>query len=149
MVFRMTRDPAGDERVLRAKYLDWCSARVADHFLRLSPDEIYELAHYQPDDGSGEPANTATLPLLEDRAEAAGSPLTSAALSHSEVGDAGAGYLALVRRAAEVLAARLQLPPFEEWVEAYERAPAPYDEELLGFWKGILAPTAAGRRSEE
>lgn len=35
---------AADEPVLRAKYLDWCSARIAERFLRLTPDEIYELA---------------------------------------------------------------------------------------------------------
>ena len=32
------------ERVLRAKYLDYCSSQVAEHLLRLSPDEIYILA---------------------------------------------------------------------------------------------------------
>ena len=32
------------DRVLRAKYLDYCSSRVAEHLLRLSPDEIYVLA---------------------------------------------------------------------------------------------------------
>jgi hypothetical protein len=31
-------------RVLRAKYLDYCSSQVAEHLLRLSPDEIYVLA---------------------------------------------------------------------------------------------------------
>ena len=31
-------------RVLRAKYRDYCSARVADVLLALSPDEIYLLA---------------------------------------------------------------------------------------------------------
>lgn len=145
----MTRDPAVDERVLRAKYLDWCSAKVADRFLRLSPDEIYELAHGRIDDSSGEAAHPASVPLMEHRSAAAGSPLTSAALSHPAPGDAGTGYLALVRRAAEVLAARLQLPPFEEWAEAYERTPALYDEELLGFWKGKLAPTGESRRPGE
>lgn len=30
--------------VLRAKYLDYCSARVADLLLRLTPDEMYVLA---------------------------------------------------------------------------------------------------------
>lgn len=30
--------------VLRAKYLDYCSARVADLLLQLTPDEMYVLA---------------------------------------------------------------------------------------------------------
>ena len=33
------------EAVLRAKYLDYCSAQVADILLLLSPDEIFVLAH--------------------------------------------------------------------------------------------------------
>ncbi|HEU5208180.1 MAG TPA: hypothetical protein VFU06_02110 [Longimicrobiales bacterium] len=34
---------ASEEEVLRAKYLDWCSARVADRLFRLPPEQIYEL----------------------------------------------------------------------------------------------------------
>ena len=30
--------------VLRAKYLEYCSAQIAEHLLLLSPDEIYMLA---------------------------------------------------------------------------------------------------------
>lgn len=33
-----------DDAVLRAKYLDYCSAQVADLLLYLSPDEIFVLA---------------------------------------------------------------------------------------------------------
>ena len=36
-----TRDSA--ERVLRAKYLDYCSSQIAGHLVLLSPDEIYVL----------------------------------------------------------------------------------------------------------
>ncbi len=39
---RETRDRA--ERVLRAKYLDYCSSQIAGHLVLLSPDEIYVLA---------------------------------------------------------------------------------------------------------
>ena len=40
------RTSGADEpvEVLRAKYYDFCSARVADVLLELSPDEIYVLA---------------------------------------------------------------------------------------------------------
>lgn len=34
---------SGDDEVLRAKYLDWCSARVADRLFRLPPEQIFEL----------------------------------------------------------------------------------------------------------
>lgn len=39
-------DPRGTEpeAVLRAKYLDYCSAQVADILLLLSPDEMFVLA---------------------------------------------------------------------------------------------------------
>ena len=37
--------PQGDDpKVLRGKYLDYCSAQLADLLLFLSPDEIYLLA---------------------------------------------------------------------------------------------------------
>lgn len=40
-----TRSPGDEpEEVLRAKYLDYCSAQVADLFLLLTPDQIYLLA---------------------------------------------------------------------------------------------------------
>jgi len=38
------RETGEPEDVLRAKYLDYCSAQVADLLLLLSPDEIYRLA---------------------------------------------------------------------------------------------------------
>ena len=34
----------GSEEILRAKYLDFCSAQVADILLLLSPDEMFVLA---------------------------------------------------------------------------------------------------------
>ena len=39
-----SRSGAVDEEVLRAKYLDYCSAQVADLLLFLSPDDIFVLA---------------------------------------------------------------------------------------------------------
>jgi hypothetical protein len=38
-----TKGPESEE-VLRAKYLDYCSAKVADVLLLLSPDEMFVLA---------------------------------------------------------------------------------------------------------
>ena len=38
------RDRPEPEAVLRAKYLDYCSAQVADILLLLSPDEMFVLA---------------------------------------------------------------------------------------------------------
>ena len=39
-----------DTRELRAKYFDWCSARVAERFVNLSVREIYELADAATED---------------------------------------------------------------------------------------------------
>ena len=45
---RSKESPEGNrdraERVLRAKYLDYCSSQIAGHLVLLSPDEIYVLA---------------------------------------------------------------------------------------------------------
>lgn len=41
----LTTSRSGDsEEILRAKYLDYCSAQVADILLLLTPDEMYVLA---------------------------------------------------------------------------------------------------------
>ena len=37
-------NPDMAERVLRAKYLDYCSSQIAERLILLSPDEIYVLA---------------------------------------------------------------------------------------------------------
>lgn len=39
--------------VLRAKYLDYCSAQIADLLVYLSPDEIYLIAHRARVEGGG------------------------------------------------------------------------------------------------
>jgi hypothetical protein len=97
------------ERTLRAKYLDWCSARVAERFLDLSAEEIWELAH--PERGEG-PESYPGLPAPTD-----------------------ASYRALVQRATEALLGQMSLPGFEDWRREYERSPARFDAEMLGFWR--------------
>lgn len=66
--------------MLRAKYFDWCSARVAERFISLDVREIYELAGVS---GSGEDlsftevvdratetlASRMSLPTFEDWSE--------------------------------------------------------------------------------
>jgi hypothetical protein len=100
---------------LRAKYLDWCSAQVADHFLALSADEIFELAERAAREES----------KVEDAAPAAPLP---AELS---------SYRAMVDRVAGVLTQQLELPGFEEWLELYRADPAGVEERLIGFWKDM------------
>lgn len=107
-------DRAGD-RVLRAKYLDWCSARLAERFLDLSPEEIYDLARPDAPEGAGSGgAGPAVLP-----------PPTRPS------------YRVLVQRVTESLLERTPLPTYEQWAEAYEESPERFDAELLGFWRDM------------
>ncbi|MGH7482818.1 MAG: hypothetical protein ACRELV_11735 [Longimicrobiales bacterium] len=94
-----------DEATLRAKYLDWCSARIADRILELTPEQVYELAH------------------------AAGEPIGA------ERGEDVPSYRQLVERATEVLARRMDFPPFVQWAREYEADPSAYEADLVGFWK--------------
>jgi len=121
------------ERILRAKYLDWCSARVADRFLALTPDEIYELAEKAT---HGRPlvanpvASLSSISSSSDTALDWQNPLDpNTALSDAEP------FRALVAKVTEVLADRIGLPTFEEWSAAYQESPADFDGDLLGFWK--------------
>ena len=115
---------AGDDEVsvLRSKYHDWCSARVADRFVELSPEQIYELAHAGGGAGS------------EGRMR--GSAEASASSDADAFSLEAADYTDLVRRVTEVLATSMDLPPFETWAESYRLDPARYDREMLGFWRG-------------
>ena len=101
-----------EDPVLRAKYLDWCSARIAERFLALSPDEIYERAEKATNGAAESVAPEASL-----------SPFSSQAL---------------VARVTNVLADEIELPTFEEWSAAYSEAPEEFDSEMLGFWKEEL-----------
>lgn len=99
--------------MLRAKYLDWCSAQVADHFLALSPTEIFELAERAARDSE-----------------------VSGRLSSSGAGDDDVqSYRRLVEQVTEVLWQQLDLPSFEEWWELYRQNPDAIEERLLGFWR--------------
>lgn len=100
--------PDGD---LRLRYLDWCSARVAERFQELSLDEIWERAQ------------TAGRSLQPHPSPAA------AALPAPE----SPGYLDLVRLLSVQLADELGLPSFEEWSAAYRRDPGAYHREMIGF----------------
>ena len=119
------------ERILRAKYLDWCSARVAERFLALTPDEIYELAeaatHGQP---MAEPVAALSAFFAPEHEMAWKHGLDpNTATSDAEP------FRALVAKVTEVLAERIALPTFEEWSAAYQESPQDFDNDLLGFWR--------------
>ena len=114
---------AGDDdlSILRSKYHDWCSARVADRFVELTPEEIYELAQSGGGDGG------------EGRVRGMSEASASSDAGAFSLEDAG--YSEMVRRVTEALATGMSLPSFEEWVDGYRQDPERYDRELLGFWR--------------
>jgi hypothetical protein len=130
--------PNNSERILRAKYLDWCSARVAERFLALTPDEIYELAEQAT---SGQPTAAEPEASLSSLLATNGQEVdwrtaldpSAAATSEAEP------FRGLVAKVTEVLADRIALPTFEEWSAAYHESPEDFDSDLLGFWKEEIA----------
>lgn len=127
------KEQHSEQRVLRAKYLDWCSARLADRFLALTPDEIYELAERASH--GREDAFVASGASAQQAAELAAYIPPSAVPPEWRDPD---NFRVLVARVTEVLAETLQLPTFEEWEAAYRESPAAFEAELLGFWKEAL-----------
>lgn len=110
----------GRSAVLRAKYLDWYSARIAELFLRSSPEDIYALAHEGGEDESTEAATV--RPADASRTEA---------------------YRARIARVTKELAARADLPDYNTWVRAYRLEPERYDREMFGFWRTELSRAGA------
>lgn len=150
----MAKVPA-EERILRAKYLDWCSARVADRFLALTPEQIYDLAH-RPEarderfavEGADLESSTAVGGgPTEGGGSMEGSGPTAAGgrpagpvrvggpAPETDSGEAVVDYRTLVTRVTEALASGLGLPSFEAWRAAYAADPAQYEAELLGLWR--------------
>lgn len=132
----MAAADAAEIRVLRAKYLDWCSARLADQFLALSPDEIYDLAQSgsrgrNPETGSTF-ADWDVAPSDPDPAPAMPDVLRDWAVFASDP----ASFPGLVTRVTEALVERLHLPSFEQWVVSYREDPQRFEDELLGLWRG-------------
>ncbi len=106
----MTEEHA-DEDILRIRYFDWCSAKVAERFLSLPEEEVWELAQR---------ARVSTVaPMETDR--------------RSALPTGSASYWELVRQVAKTLATEMGLLTFEEWVEQYRLDPGRYARDILGF----------------
>jgi hypothetical protein len=103
---------------LRTRYFDWCSAKIAEQFLRLSPEEVWKRAdRVRESPGPGSEGTTSQGMMV--------SP------TNFEV----------VRTLAQQLADEMGLPAYDEWVEAYRRDPAQFEKEILMF--GELGDPAA------
>lgn len=131
----MAASEAAEIRVLRAKYLDWCSARLADQFLALSPDEIYDLAQRGSRDRNLDPGST-LAEWVADPSDPVLPQQIPDVLQHWAVfASDPASFPGLVARVTEALVERLHLPAFEQWAEAYRANPEPFEHELLGLWR--------------
>jgi hypothetical protein len=137
------------ENALRAKYLDWCSARLAERFLDLSPEEIYALALPEAGESSRESGD-------EVVGEAAGSGSEASRVATLPTGKSRArlpnptdeGYRVLVQRVTEALLRRTPLPTYEQWAEAYAEEPDRFEAELLGFWRDAVEEAEEGEASD-
>lgn len=126
------------ESTLRAKYLDWCSARLAERFLDLSPEEIYALA--RPEGESLEPAEPGGVSRESGEAAEPGPSPSPPGRSRARLPrPTEEGYRTLVQRVTEALLRRTSLPTYEQWAEAYAESPERFEAELLGFWKDAVS----------
>ena len=112
--------------ILRAKYLDWCSAKIAERFVALTPDEIYQLA---------ERATLGQAKFARPQASLSSfNPAPATAVADVDSDEANS-FKSLVARVTEVLADQMELPTLEEWSAAYSEAPEDFDKDLVGYWK--------------
>jgi len=118
---------AEDDRTLRAKYLDWCSARLAERFLAMTPEQIYRLAQETPSGARSKPAGAVEASLPD-------SPVAVNPVSLSE----SDSFPEIVERITREIETAMGLPDFETWVVAYRASPDQYEEEMLGFWRDRL-----------
>lgn len=100
--------------VMRAKYLDYCSARVADVLLHLTADEMYLLA--------------------QEVAEESGGPEERPLLSFNTI----------VRLATERISRELALPDFQSWVTEYQENPDAFERRMIGLWETDLRTSDRG-----
>ena len=56
-----------------------------------------------------------------------------------EGGEGEISYAEMVRVATDWLSQRVALPPFEVWLEDYQKHPELYEEYLMGLWESEVA----------
>lgn len=128
-----------EDAILRAKYLDWCSARIAERFLALSPDEIYQIAERATHGHADLARPQALLSTFSSATNSNPDWLAAIDQAVTAVADDGsdeaASFRAIIARVTEVLADEMELPTYGEWSAAYSEAPEEFDPDMLGFWR--------------
>ena len=108
--FRMAQDPS-----LRIKYLDWCSAKIAEHIFALDPDGFW---------------------LLAQKAEASRVPAGAGASGGDEIVETLVGTGEAAERLRQMILAvhrELDLPDQESWITRYRADPQLFERDMLGF----------------
>ncbi len=109
--YRMAQDPS-----LRIKYLDWCSAKIAEHIFALDPDGFWLLA--------------------QKAADASRVPATAGAPGGDEIVETLVGTGESAERLRQMILAvhrELDLPDQESWTLRYRADPQLYERDMLGF----------------
>jgi hypothetical protein len=94
---------------LQARYYDWCSARIAERLVQLSPEEIWHRAAVL--------SEARELFVWEEEIGGKAFPPGNAFFS--------------ARLLAHIFAQELDLPPFEQWEAAYRANPEKFDREIV------------------
>jgi hypothetical protein len=94
---------------LQARYFDWCSARIAERLVQLSPEEIWHRAAVL--------SEARELFVWEDEQRGTAFPPGNAFFS--------------ARILAHIFAQELDLPRFEDWATEYRANPERFDQEIV------------------
>jgi hypothetical protein len=98
--------------------------------LKLTPEEIYQLAHRASQGGN---SLSERRPVENASPDAPVSSASPAFLQmHTEEPDS---FQRIVEAVTQVLTTQLQLPSFEEWRVSYKAAPERFEDELMGLWR--------------
>jgi hypothetical protein len=103
---------------LRIKYLDWCSAKIAEHIFALDPEGFWLLAQR-----AGEASR---VPAAVTAPGWGGDEIVETLVGTGEAADRLRELILAVHR-------ELNLPGPDEWSALYAANPEPYEREMLGF----------------
>jgi hypothetical protein len=106
------------EPSLRIKYLDWCSAKIAEHIFALDPDGFWLLAQR-----AGEASR---VPAAVSAPGWGGDEIVESLVGTGEAAERLRQLILAVHR-------ELELPDPETWARMYEADPATFEREMLGF----------------
>jgi hypothetical protein len=109
----MAQDPS-----LRIKYLDWCSAKIAEHIFALDPDGFWLL--------SQKAGEASRVPAGAGASMSGGDEIVETLVGTGEPAERLRQMILAVHR-------ELDLPDEESWTLRYRADPHLYERDMLGF----------------